>query len=285
MRYVKRLLGSHPDYPTHPPNHQPHPALRHLKITFEPYEYLEIIRAWKKITPPSGYVEKLPTYLMSRCPLCNAEYKAVLDTHSLRSWQGSNNDGYAIWREEYEQRGCNHFLAIHTFINLNGLLPIEEKSYFRNDYDVPFISPSFLPENIPSYAVMHSLPICRIESGRFVPSYALYTLTYYIDENYVAWEALPNVQGKIRKGVIAERRKKEYEYGWEGFLYYPIQARQHPDWWDLSLWIEKKKLLWLDPASLNLTLADQALETFPYHNIQGYRRPIEIRNGRFRFLD
>ncbi len=285
MKRVGRLLGLHPKYPTHTSNYQPHPALQHLKITFQPDEYSRILQAWDKIDPPRSYIEKLPTYVIARCPFCHAEYKAVLDTHSLRSWQGVDNTGYAIWREKYEQRGCDHFLAIHTFINLNGLFPEEKKNYFRNDYDVPFVSPTFLPEDPASYVVMHSLPICSLEDGRFVPRYALYTLTYYVPERLVSWEVLPNTQGKFRRGPIAENRKKEYQYEWEDFLYYPFQARQHPDWWDLPLWIKKKNLFWLDPASRKLTLTNEPSGNFPYSNVQGYRRAIEIRNGKFRFLD
>lgn len=272
-------------YPTHPPNPQPHPALQHLQITFQPDEYSEILQNWKKSEPPKGYVEKLPTYIMARCPFCHSEYKTLLDTHSLRygsSPSSGDQLGYPLGER------CTHFLAIHPFINLNGLFPEEKSRYFDNTYDVPFISPLFLPQEVPSYTVMHSLPVCRLEERQFVPRYYLYTLTYYVPENYVSWIKLPGYPEKIRRGIIAERRSREIianNFHWEEFLYYPLQAREHPEWWDLLLWVKKGKLLWLDPHSPNLELRNGPIEDFPYANIQGYRHAIEIRNGKLKFID
>jgi len=275
-------------YPTHLPNPQPHPALQHLQITIQPDEYMEIVHILKKFEPPKQYIEKLPVYVISRCPFCNTEYKSRLDTYSLLSgWYGgapsSGNAFGGLWDGR-----CAHFLAIHPFMNLNGLFPEEKSQYFRNDYDVPFISPLFLPEEVPSYAVMHSLPICRLEEGQFVPRYYLYTLTYYVPEDYVSWVTIQGYPEKIRRGIITERRAREIKannFHWEEFLYHPLTAREHPEWWDLPLWVKREKLLWLDPYSPNLELKNGPIEDFPYANIQGYRRAIEIKNGKFSFRD
>jgi hypothetical protein len=72
---------------------------------------------------------------------------------------------------------------------------------------------------------------------------------------------------------------------WEGFLHFITEARKHPDWWDLPLWVKRKKLYWLDPNSPDLPLKSEPVEDFPYADIQGYRRPMKIRNGKFTFLD
>ena len=279
------FFASRTEYPTHPSNPQPHPALQHLKITFQPGEYAEILQNWKKSEPPKGYIEKLPSYVMARCPFCHLEYKTLFDTHSLRygTTPGSGDQLGYPW-DDY----CAHFLAIHPFINLNGLFPKEQNHYFNNTYDVPFISPLFLPQEVPAYVVMHSLPICRLEDGQFTPRYYLYTLTYFVPEDYVSWITIPGIPEKIRRGIIADRRAREIksnDFHREEFLYYPSQAREHPEWWDLLSWIRKGKLLWLDPHSLNLELRKEPVEDFPYTNIQGYRRAIEIRNGKFRFVD
>ena len=271
-------------FETHVPNPVPHPALQHLLITFRPDEYLDKQKRWRQYEPPKDYIENLPLYIMARCPFCNAEYRALLDTHSLLASYGDDMGG-CIWREKFETRGCKHFLAIHPFVNLNGFFPEERKKYFHSWYDVPFISPLFLPDEVRSYAVMHSLPICHIEDGHFVPRYYLYTLTYYVPDDYVAWEYSHQ---SFRRGTIVESRgleTKTNKLHWEGFLYYPIEARKHPEWWDLPLWVKKGKLLWLDPHSPNLELRNGPIEDFPYANIQGYRRGVEIRNGKFRFLD
>ena len=287
LNSVRRLFGLKPKCPTHPPNPQPHPALQHLQITFQPDEYLEILQNWKKFEPPNEYWEKLPTYVISRCPFCKAEYKTRLDTHSLMKSYGVSPSSGDQWGGPEVER-CAHFLAFHAFINLNGLFPEEASRYFRNAYDVPFISPLFLPDEVPSYTIMHSLPICRIEDGQFVPRYYLYTLTYYVPEDYVSWITIPGYPRKIRRGIIVDRRAVETRTNnlhWEEFLYFPFQARRHPEWWDLPLWIKEGKLFWLDPYSQNLELKNDPVEDFPYADVQGYRRMIEIRDGKFRFVD
>lgn len=286
MNSIRKLFGLKRKYPTHPPNPQPHPALQHLQITIQPDEYIEILPILKKFEPPKEYLDRLPVYLISCCPFCGAEYRSRLDTHSLSLWYGGTwGDGAGLGG--LNEGRCVHFLAIHGFINLNGLYPHEISHYFDNAYDVPFISPLFLPDEVPSYAVMHSLPICRIENGQFVPRYYLYTLTYYVPENYVSWEkTIPSNPQKFRHGIISDRRVSEMNANnlhWELFLYFPNQARKHPEWWDLPSWVKKGKLLWLDPSSPNLELKSGPTEDFPYANIQGFRRMVEIREGKFKF--
>ncbi len=284
LNSVRKLLGLKRKYPTHPPNPEPHPALQHLQIDFKPYEYLEFIEYRKKLKASEVSLEKLPVYVMARCPFCQTEYKTVFNTYTLgRGESSGSGDQFGSPLNER----CAHFLAIHAFLNLNGLFPLEESRSFHNDYDVPFVSPLFLPDEVPSYAVMHSLPICRIENGQFVPRYYLYTLTYYVPENYVSWKkTIPSYPQKFRHGIISDRRIAEIKANnlhWEQFLYFPFQARQHPEWWDLPLWVRRGKLLWLDPHSPNLELKSGPVEDFPYANIQGFRRMIEIKDGKFGF--
>jgi hypothetical protein len=185
MNSIRKLLKMQPKYPTHRPNPQPHPALPHLKITFKVDEYLEIVQAWKNIDPPEGYLSRLPSYVIARCPLCYAEYNSLLDTHSLRSWGTIPEQDQAVFNKKYQEIGCEHFVAVHSFVNLNGIFPTEKSRYFLNHYDVPFISPLFIPDDIPASVVIHSLPICRIEDGQFVPRYGLYMLTYFAPEEYI----------------------------------------------------------------------------------------------------
>ena len=275
----------------HARNPEPHPALRHLRITFRVAEYEAIIENHDIYNVPKEYWARLPNYIIARCPFCHAAYTAKLDTHSLAFWYGTRQDDHAreVFREAYQDVGCAHFLAVHSFLNLNGFFPEDAGNYFHNTYDVPFVSPLFLPDEVPSYVVMHSLPVCRIEEGEFVPRYGLYTLTYYVPEEYVSWKQFPSTTGLSRRGIIHERRVAERQapgytpYHWEGFLYPLGYAKEHPEWWDLRLWVERKKLLWLDPYSPDLQLRDGPVDEFPYANIQGYRRPIEIRKGTFRF--
>jgi len=151
-----------------------------------------------------------------QCNICES-----LDTHSLLGWHPhpdrwdfvytSRREGLddaeeqkrleqiiegtaqpdQFWAATFEatpQRvDCSHFVAVQYFINLHGVLP-KEVQYFSNQSEVPFVMPVFLPEDIESYAVMHSLPICRIEKERFVPCYSVYLLTYYSARPQKLWE-------------------------------------------------------------------------------------------------
>jgi hypothetical protein len=274
-------------HPTHPPNIEPHPALKHLVIRLTPDEYRGLIISHRRYEIPESAWAELPNYVIARCPLCQATYTAVLDTYSLESWRWHTTFEQAryVFDFEHQKIGCNHFFAVQTFLNLNGYFPEERSKYFHSDYDVPFISPLFIPEEVPAYAVMHSLPICRIENDTFVPRYSMYMLTYFAPEPYVRWRLPPNKAGGRRLGILYERRVAAGRFEHQDILYFPSEARQHSDWWDLPYWIKKKKLFWLDPASPDLPLINEPVEKFPYANIQGYRRPIEIRNGKFRFLD
>lgn len=287
MKHIRKILGL-AEHPTHAPNSQPHPTLRHLKLTLTSDEYEKQItnKYLVKSDLPESLWTILPNYLIARCPLCQASYAAILDTHSLHFWATLASKERSIFDEKHQSIGCDHFVAVHSFVNLNGIFPSERSKYFHNDYDVPFITPLFIPDETSAYAVIHSLPICRIENGQFVPRYAVYFLTYYAPEGYIHWEEVPgNNYIRVRKGILHERRVAEERGEYQGFFYYDIDARQHPDWWDLPLWVKKKKLFWLDPSSPDLSLTNEPVDKFPYSNIQGYRRPIEIRNGRISFLD
>ena len=280
----------------HSPNPEPNPELPYIKITFKVAEYQSLINEIRyRDNLSEEFWKNVPDYLIARCPICHGVFTARVDTHSLKLWFGTNNNNSGRYvfsqNEEYQDISCKHFLGVHSFLNLNGIFPEEKSNYFQNEYDVPFVSPLFLPDEVQSYVVMHNLPICRIEEGKFVPCYTLYTLTYFVAEEYVAWVSISNASAPIRRGVIFERRAAErldpdYDaYEFESFLYPVSNARKHPDWWDLPLWVERKKLLWLVPYSPELPLRDGPVKDFPYPNIQGYRRPILIRNGKFRFQD
>lgn len=293
-KLFRKLINPYYDadkIPTYKPNPQPHPALQHLKITFQPDAYIKFQEdrekmIWSELTSApvvAAYAKKLSNYLIARCPICQTEYTAKLDLHSLKGLYGQSMESNADQIGGSKQY-CEHFFAIHYFINLNGLFPHESSHYFTNYYDVPFISPSFLPDEVPSYAVMHSLPICRIEDGQFVPRYYLYTITYYVLEDYVSWQTfsfLPDRQ--IRGGILFEQRKAGPRGEWQNILYTNFEANNHPEWWNLPLWVKRKKLLWLDPDSPDLALRSGPVEKFPYANVRGYRKSIEIRDGEFRF--
>jgi len=235
-----------------------------LKFEVGPAQYksLAISKLYTK-DPSQRYWDILPYYLIARCPLCGSEYTARLDTYSLLRWRHAVH-GANIFEKEYENIGCQHFVMAHHFINLNGKVP-SEVHYFENISEVPYVVPRLLVDKLQSgtpdlesedlnpQAVMHALPICRIENRQFVPSYSVYMITYY------ALNPAP---------LIAHYHKLRDYIEW-----FPEPVLDDADrelWWDLEYWIKMKKFWWLNPNDPELPLQN-TLETFPYRNIQGIR--------------
>jgi len=285
-------------------------TIRHLQLTFTTAEYhsltqeLQYQRAGQFTPHTAGneYWDRLPTYLIARCPLCNATYTEPLDTHSLFGWHPHPDrwdfvytdrrkrlddaeeqrrleqviEGTAqpdqFWASTFESTPqrveCSHFVAVQYFINLHGVLP-KEVQYFSNQSEVPFVMAVFLPDDIESYAVMHSLPICRIEKNRFAPRYSLYLLTYHSARPQTLWE----------------RRRAEFRGG--DPFHFPMlgtwrSAKETPEVWDLPLWVERGKLLWLDLDQPDLPLKSGPVEDFPYRNIEGIRKSYVYRKGKLK---
>jgi len=284
-------------------------VIRHLQSTFTPTEYLSLIqqpqyqRAGQFTPHTTGkeYWARLPLYLVARCPLCNAAYVERLDTHSLLGWhphpdrwdfiytskrrksddaekqkrlnqvvEMSPPDKSSILENISQRIDCPHFVAVQHFINLHGILP-KEMRYFSNQSEVPFVMPVFLPDDVESYAVMHSLPICRIEKKRFKPCYSLYLITYYSSAPHAMWE----------------RRRSEFTG--EDALHFPklytwrtVELNKISEAWDLSLWTKKGKLLWLDLGQDDLPLKGKPPEEFPYANIEGIQKSYTFRQGKLK---
>jgi hypothetical protein len=263
--------------------------IRHLQITFSVAEFLSIAQRpqYRRVGDfaPSAagieYWERLPVYLIARCPFCGSLYEERLDTHYLGGWLPSP----FLWDFVYtsremaenkelgkadEQRSvrCPHFVAVQHFLSLHGVLPTELKG-FGNQSEVPFVMPEFLPADIESYAVMHSLPICRIENDQFVPLYLVYLVTYYSTAPHVLW--------RRRKA-----RAQEYEDG----LHFPLMETwrgvESAEAWDLPHWVAKGKLLWLDLDQPDLPLKAGPVEDFPYGNIEGIRKTYRYHKGKLK---
>lgn len=295
-----------------------------LQIVYEPVAYQEHIR--QHLHPGIEVYRKeetnwsqIPDYVIARCPLCSQPYTGQLDTHSLAGWRNTPAWEKSVYNSDHQSIGCKHFVAVQTFLHLNGHVPVELGG-FTSFYDVPFVMPTFLPEHLVAYAVIHCLPICRIEdeSGQ-----ALLLTLYRTDPTLLgrfklwlqgpapppplmrdveAW-TLPPEEADFRfvprynvymvtyyaekpERVRDERREEhapkaasDPEY-WGSWLYTYDEANARPESYDLPHWVEKGKFLWLDASQPDLPLRSGPPEAFPYYPIEGFRRPVGIHNGR-----
>lgn len=234
------------------------------------YRRGQIITRFSKYLAGPDYWENIPTYLVARCPFCAATYTAKIDTHSLTGWAPHPELDDGVYDEDHQQIGCTHFVAVQTFVNLYGQLPTE-LTYYSSHLDVPFVTPTLLPPDLPSVAVMHSLPICRLEHERFVPRYGAYMLTYYALHGPAALRDRRRAENAVTVAADPSFHPT--------LLYSNAEAAAQPATFDLVQWVARGKLHWLDLSRAELPLKAGPAADFPYVNIQGYCRHYAYRDG------
>lgn len=232
-----------------------------LEIKVDPQTYLKRVNNEKRFAwDTEEYWEIIPTYTLARCPFCNKPYREQVDTYSLREWDLLFAYGANLLSPRAKQEKCRHFLMIQPFLNLNGIRP--EKSPTEVDRkhvrfsERPHVMGVGLHEKEKSHAVIHSLPICKIEGNRFVPRYTVYTVAYF-----TGW----------RQTEISARIAAHDDYYGRSPLAAPVSEADH-DWWDLKAWVNKGKLSWLDTKN-NFELISGPIKDFPYGDIEGRTDP------------
>ncbi len=244
-------------------------AARHLRIELSPTEYEVLCDPFRDgrgdHSPPyrdneqtRHFWKHIPEYVTGRCPLCGACDTEPLDTYgNLHSWGHSEESFY---RNAQRHIGCEHFVGVQTFIHLNGIV----LNKYSGSPEIPYVMPIFLAHDPESHAVIHCLPICRVEEERFVPRYLAFMLTYYslepqalFDENAKRWE--PGM-GMVRR-----------MFPWESDN-------------NLSHWVTRGRLWWLDldQDQDDLPLRNEPVEEFPYANIEGIRTRFSYIKGKLR---
>jgi len=222
------------------------------------------------------YWHIIPEHTLSICPFCDEPYRQQIDLYSLYSRSRFSFYGDTLRYSPNGNHTCEHFTAVHGFLNLNRMKPRKRELYGGHlqstEPEVPFISPCLLPDDLESRVVLHSLPICRIDGETFVPTYTLYLLTYYAQNAAaVRHRRLMEWTGgqPLRYVTWADTRPSLY---WE-------QVQDQPEVWDLERWWRKGKLFWIDPTTQRLN-AFNAIE-FPYRAIKGVRHGYSYKSGKF----
>ncbi len=256
-------------------------ALLTFKCTVQ--EYRRIITPYltrhgylRSLNIGSEYWQIIPIYRYTRCPFCDMTIQCPVDTYSLLGWGGAKVLGELLYAPSHEVVGfpknCRHFVGVHKFLNLHRQLPVE-LSYLENDAgEAPVITKWCLPDDIESYAVLHALPICRIEGDAFRPAYTLFSLTYF---------------AKKPKEVVGRHYAAEWERGKDDPEFYPggLQGPStHPSTahlYDLQRWATAGRLGYLDFTQEDLPLRIGVGTQLPeiYQNIPGERRRYVWRNG------
>jgi hypothetical protein len=209
------------------------------------------------------YYQRLPVYLLARCPLCNGRVWEAIDTYSLNGpgWLGGGLWGFG-W-EGHDEQGriapsyhadCHHVKIVAYCLNLNGFLPDDVTQYIQTFSEAPCVMKWFIEIEGVS-VVMHAIPISRFDATEPAPRYTAYFLSYFVaDEALSAFEAVVDkfhANGEADIGLVAG-----------------------PMDYDLVRWVEAGRLFWLGPDSADWPLRGGSIEAFPYTSIQvkGYLR-------------
>lgn len=222
----------------------------------------------------ADYWRIIPTYTYAECPVCHARYREPADTYSIRGWGSYGfllKTLYAFERHYPTRSHCPHFWGIHMFVNLHDELPGEIEDMVNHTGEVPYITPWNFSEDLESYAVLHALPICRIENDKFVPRYTVFSLTYFSRD-------LDLLRRHFAALAKAEKVQDDPEY-YPSLVWPPghVDKQQYDEsLYDLTAWAERGQLGWLD-----VTRADQPLRLGAGLQLPEMYRHIEGRRWKY----
>lgn len=240
------------------------PVNQHLikiELTASTYQTLLADHAWRD---RQKFIERLPDYVIARCPFCQHENRERLDTYSVADWT-RDVAGSCAFSDEVGLDHCEHFTLVEPFFHFHGIWPSEAKSLFGPE--VPYVI-GYLLESNQCLAVIHALPVCRIEENAFVLRYTLFLVTYFSEEPEQALEAI---------------MEYNVEFIDEAYEPSPFLVEVGDDWDNLAKWVAEGKLYWLDSQDESLPLQTGDIGRFPYANITGrsfsHRFPYPIRQS------
>ncbi|MEP7287765.1 MAG: hypothetical protein ABI947_18580 [Chloroflexota bacterium] len=245
----------------------PYPSHIHLlQLLCEPEVYEKIVQN-KNFTKLQSYWMILPRYLYAYCPICQVQYSEPADTYHINGWGGiglQNTLCATSYAKRFINKRCTHFLGIQAFLNFNGQSPTEIKYFGNSSGEVPYMTSQFFPDDLESYAVLHALPVCRIVSERFVPTYTVFFLTYFSESP---------------KEVLARRFAEQAKWSMLDPDFRPatVQPAGFVDEksYQLELWAKSGKLGWLDFSlpQLPLKIGEGTVLPEIYRAVQGNRNP------------
>jgi cytohesin len=236
-----------------------------MKRQFASYRLIQ--RA--QIELPKVYRSKLPTYLLARCPICGGRVHEAVDTFSLSGpgWWLSESRGFGWYGRQIKmpvdgkmppnhrnrlsepsyQTECDHVQAVTYNVNLNNVFPddVSPLGYVIIGSEPPQVLRPFM-EQSGSYAVIHAMPVGRLDDETWQPWYTVYFSTYFHEKPYTLQQALGGDPADL------------VHFFWP----------HHKLDFNLQPWLEKGQLYWLDPATPDFSLA-QPPKPFPYPDVPG----------------
>jgi hypothetical protein len=222
------------------------------------------------------YWQIIPTYPYAECPYCHTRYHSSVDTYALWGWYPWRvlRDALYVPEALVPPIRCPHFIGVQQFLNLHQQPPTELEYFDNASGDVPYLSRGLFAARVPTAAILHALPICRIEDDQFAPRYTIFALTYF-SQNPQA------VLGRVLAREAARASADPEYFGTE--LDLPDSSGAD---YDLPACVKRGQLGWLDvtQATLPLRIGKDLQLPAIYGQIPGNRwsytyRPSGIRRS------
>lgn len=217
------------------------------ELTVEEYE--NVMRS----TRYNSEWRQLPAHLIARCPICSTKNIERLDTYTIRRWKWFvTTVSKFVFHPDLVVHHCEHFALVQIFFSSYGILYNEICGSHIAAKEAPYVIGHLL-ESGRCLAVMHALPVCRIEDNTFVPRYTLFIISYFSEQPK---EAIRDVE---------QYNLKWYNIG-ESSLYLPLQFGDKK-WAILRHWVAAGQLYWVDSRDPNLGVQTHDVDAFPYGDV------------------
>jgi hypothetical protein len=212
----------------------------------------DVWKQFRRLT--QEYRSRLPIHKLARCPYCGTDILRPVDSFSLMGFDPDLDatelyGGEPEWPSPPPRQHCRHALGATLSVNLNGLQPDDLRDWMLWDKTLFMRSaPYFMVwPLIARYtsAVVHALPIGRLDDEEPIHRYTAYFTTYFAGDrtNLRTREMwVPNDVGGPAMGAVQTDA-------------------------DLLKWVRAGRLYWLDPDDTSRLVAGPP-EAFPYANIQ-----------------
>jgi len=204
------------------------------------------------------YVRQLPMYTIAICPFCAKENIEHLHTYSPKDWIIRLQDGTSVGGYQSPVFHCEHFTLVWTFLEYAD--PRLNKMVFK---DLPPYVYGLILEQYSTKSVIHALPVCEYVENQYVPRHTLFMITYFSESAKATYDAI---------GYHAVDRQDSPESNtWE---IYPIKGNNEDHWYNLSYWVERGLLYWVDASNAKeagdgkSVLRTHDVAEFPYKHLQ-----------------
>ena len=198
------------------------------------------------------YFAQLPRYVFARCPVCTALLEQVFDPWGLDGfWWQETASGHSP-----KPSACEHFRVLTGALNLQDQPPRGGEAEAHPGPEAPYVIPKVLAYPTMT-AVISSIPMAN--------GYTAYPIAYFSREQPPT-PALANPWTRTTCNFINPANGR------------PVFTIKTDPWdFELSPWIEKGKIQWLETGDPRYALKSAPDHQCPYVNLKGLRLRQEIK--------